>query len=199
MTMHIPGRPPPQRTKGNSDTTKRRSYRWVGVAALVLLVAFGATTAHLFIWPHLQPLPRHVDAIIELGGAANDRRDRVAVELAREGRADYLVQSTTRGEAGRDTCLPAVPSVTVLCFHADPNSTRGEAQWVAAEADRRGWESVILVTTPDQAWRASLRTTRCFPGDVYVATAPLPAVEWLWQIPYQWAASAKALTIERSC
>jgi hypothetical protein len=58
---------------------------------------------------------------------------------------------------------------------------------------------VILVTTPDQAWRARLRTTRCFPGDVYVATAPLPPLSWIWLIPYQWAASVKALTVERSC
>jgi len=181
------------------DSTSRRSHRRVDVVAILLLVVFGAASARLFVWPSLEPLPRHVDAIIELGGPANDRRDQVAVELAREGRADFMVQSTTRGEAGTHSCLPAVPSVTTLCFHADPNSTRGEAQWVAAEADRRGWGSVILVTTPDQAWRAMLRTTRCFSGDVYVATAPLPPLEWIWQIPYQWAASAKALTIERTC
>ena len=66
-------------------------------------------------------------------------------------------------------------------------------------AARLDWHSVILVTTPDQAWRARLRVSRCFPGKVYVATAHLPSWDWFRQVPYQWLASVKALTIERSC
>jgi uncharacterized SAM-binding protein YcdF (DUF218 family) len=179
----------------------RRSHRrqLSAVAAMLVLAVFSAATARLFIWPDLEPIPRHVDAIIKLGGAATDQRGLLALKLAREQRADFLVQSTTRGEAGTRRCLSAVPGVTILCFHPDPNSTRGEARYIAAEAARLGWRSVILVTTPDQAWRARLRTMRCFPGDVYVATAPLPPQSWIWQIPYQWAATVKALTAERSC
>lgn len=175
-----------------------RRRGWV-VAIIVVLAVFGAATARLFIWPDLEPIPRRVDAIIELAGSANDRRDRLALDLARDHRAGFLVQSTTRTEAGTSTCLPPVAGVTILCFHADPASTRGEAQYIAAAAARYGWRSVILVTTPDQAWRARLRTTRCFPGDVYSATAPLPPPSWLRQVPYQWAATVKALTFERSC
>ena len=181
-----------------SNRRSHRHRRWA-VGVLLVLAVFGAATARLFIWPDLARIPPHVDAIIELGGAAMDRRDRLALELAREHRADFLVQSTTTGEAGTHTCLAAVPGVTILCFHADPNTTRGEAQYIAAEAARRGWRSVILVTTPDQAWRARLRTTRCFPGDVYVATAPLPPLFWIRQVPYQSAATVKAVTVERSC
>lgn len=55
------------------------------------------------------------------------------------------------------------------------------------------------MTTPDQAWRARLWVTRCFGGDVYVSTARLPISGWLWQIPYQWGATVKAFTIERTC
>jgi hypothetical protein len=58
---------------------------------------------------------------------------------------------------------------------------------------------VILVATPDQAWRARLRFVRCFDGEVYVSTAPLPAMLWFRQIPYQWAATVKALAVERAC
>ena len=181
-----------------SDRRSHRRRRWAA-GVLLVLVVFGAATARLFIWPDLAPIPRHVDAIIELGGAVMDRRDRLALELAREHRADFLVQSTTTGETGTHTCLAAVPGVTILCFHADPNTTRGEAQYIAAEAARHHWGSVILVTTPDQAWRARLRTTRCFAGGVYVAIAPLPPPVWIKQVPYQWAATVKALTVERSC
>ena len=94
---------------------------------MLVLAVFGGATARLLIWPDLEPMPRHVDAIIELGGVADDRRDRLALELARKLRADFLVQSTTTSEAGTHTCLPEVPAVTILCFHADPNTTRGEA------------------------------------------------------------------------
>ena len=93
----------------NRRRANRRSHRrqrWA-VAFLVILVAavFGAGTARLFIWPDLEPIPRHVDAIIELGGASSDRRDRRALELAWEHRADFLVQSTTHIRSG-DAHLP---------------------------------------------------------------------------------------------
>ncbi len=89
--------------------------------------------------------------------------------------------------------------MTLLCFHPDPGTTRGEAQWIGTEGRARGWKSVILVTTPDQAYRARLRVGRCFPGKVYVATSALPWHYWFRQIPYQWGATAKALVWERSC
>jgi hypothetical protein len=176
----------------------RQPTRWV-VAMLLAVVVFWGVTARLFIWPDLPPLPPHVDAIIEMAGPAVDRRDELAVELAREHRSNYLVQSTTAVEAATHDCLPAVPHVTVLCFHPDPNTTRGEARYIAEEAARLDWRSVILVTTPDQAWRARLWTTRCFSYEVYIATAPLPALLWIAQLPYQWAATIKAFTVTRSC
>ena len=169
------------------------------VALLLALLVLGVVTDRLFVRPRLAPLPPRVDAIIELGGEGMAGRDRLALRLAREGFASYLVQSTVVEEAGTSRCLAAVPNVTVLCFHAEPNTTRGEAHYIAQEAARRNWKSVVLVTTPDQAWRARLRTKRCFGGEVYVATSPLPAQQWPRQIPYQWAATAKALAVERAC
>jgi hypothetical protein len=176
----------------------RQPTRWV-VAMLLAVVVFWGVTARLFIWPDLAPLPPHVDAIIELAGPAVERRDDLALKLAREHRADYLVQSTTASEAGTHACLPAVPDVTILCFHPDPNTTRGEARYTAGEAARLHWRSVVLVTTSDQGWRARLWTTRCFSGKVYIATAPLPALLWIAQLPYQWIATIKAFTVTRSC
>jgi uncharacterized SAM-binding protein YcdF (DUF218 family) len=89
--------------------------------------------------------------------------------------------------------------VRIECFHTAPWTTRGEARYIAAVAARRHWDSIILVTTPDQAWRARLRLSRCFPGKVYTATANLQRQDWFRQIPYQWAASIKALALERTC
>src|SRR5438128_307940 len=102
---------------------RRRRRGRLAAASVLVLVLFGTVTARLFIWPDLDPLPPRVDAIIELGGAAVDGRDRLALQLARAHRAPVLVQSTVVEEAVTDRCLPPVPDVTILCFHADPNTT----------------------------------------------------------------------------
>lgn len=169
------------------------------IAFTVAFVVFGGLTARYFVWPRLAPLPAHVDAIVELAGPGDDDRDRLATQLAVQGRATYLVQSTLQGDADTGRCLPPEPGVTVLCFHPDPNTTRGEAEAIRALAQQYGWQSVVLVTTADHAWRARLRVTRCFAGTVYVATSRLPAQYWLRQIPYQWAASGKAVFLQKYC
>jgi uncharacterized SAM-binding protein YcdF (DUF218 family) len=86
-----------------------------------------------------------------------------------------------------------------MCFHADPGTTRGEARYIGALAMERHWRSVILITSRDHAWRARLRTTRCFHGEVYVSKTPVRALAWPWQIAYQWAATAKAMLLETDC
>src|SRR5262245_47173108 len=177
-------------------STRRRPLRAAAIAGVALLAAFAALTARVFVWPDMAPLPARADAIIELGGPGDLSRDAVALRLAREHRAPVLIQSTLPGDTA---CLPPVAGVRIECFHPSPETTRGEARYIGALAARRHWTSVILVTTPDQAWRARLRVSRCFPGRVYNATAHLPLQEWLRQIPYQWAASAKAVTVERGC
>lgn len=178
---------------------RRRWVRRIAIALAIVLAMFAIATARLFIWPPLPDLPGHADAVIELAGPAVLDRDDQAMELARESRASVLVQSTTTQEAGTDRCLPPVLGVTVMCFHPNPGTTRGEAQWIGAAAAEHHWTSVILVTTPDQAWRAQLRLSRCFPGDIYVSTTPLPLSDWPGQIVYQWGATFKALFVETDC
>jgi uncharacterized SAM-binding protein YcdF (DUF218 family) len=179
-----------------SRSPGRRRWRILAVLAVAAML-FGGVTLRLFVWPELPKLPARADAIIELGGPGN--RDEAALGLARKHEAPVLVQSTVASEAGTDKCLPPVPDVTIMCFHADPGTTRGEAQYIGTLAAQRGWRSVILVTSRDHAWRARLRVMRCFHGDVYVSTTPLPAWAWPRQIAYQWAASAKAMLLEREC
>ncbi|HWB45586.1 MAG TPA: hypothetical protein VG900_09120 [Hyphomicrobiaceae bacterium] len=172
--------------------------RRVLFAALAIgVLAFAGVTARLFVWPDLTPLPPEVDAIVELGGPGI--RDGAALALARAHRAPVLIQSTVASEAGTRRCLPPVPGVTIRCFHPDPDTTRGEARYIGEMARQQHWRSVAIVTTPDHAWRARLRVARCFPGEIYVATSPLPRRYWLVQIPYQWAATVKALLFERDC
>jgi uncharacterized SAM-binding protein YcdF (DUF218 family) len=177
---------------------RRHRRRGVPTVALVLgLVLFGAVTANLFVWPDLPPPPPRVDAIIELGGPG--QRDGVAVALAQAHRAPVLVQSTVAADAVSDRCLPPIPAVTILCFHPEPNTTQGEAERIGQLAEQRHWRSIILVTSPDHAWRARLEVNRCFGGEVYVSTTRLPAHMWVQQIAYQWAATTNALVFSRTC
>jgi hypothetical protein len=179
-----------------SDDKPKRLFRIIA-AVMAVAVVFGIATARLFVWPLLPALPAKADAIIELAGPGN--RDGAALALAREHRASVLIQSTVVEEAGTNSCLPPVPDVTIMCFHPDPGTTRGEARQIGALAAKRHWNSVILVTSRDHAWRARLRTSRCFSGEIYVRTTRLAASAWFRQIPYQWIATAKALLFETDC
>ena len=40
---------------------------------------------------------------------------------------------------------------------------------------------------------------RCFPGAVYVVTAPIAPTSWPYQIVYQWGALLRAMFVERGC
>jgi uncharacterized SAM-binding protein YcdF (DUF218 family) len=178
---------------------RRRRKIIVAAPAVLLVLAFGFVTARLFVWPELTQLPAQADAIVELGGPGD--RDSEALALAREYRPRFLIRSSflVRPAALSTACFPPMEGVTVLCIHAEPRTTRGEAEYIRRLAAEYHWRSVILVTTPDQAWRARLWVTRCFDGDVYVSTTGLPLSGWLRQIPYQWGATVKALTVERTC
>lgn len=179
------------------ESRPSRLRRRVGLVILVLVVAFAATTARVFVWPSLPPLPDRVDAIIELAGPGD--RDAEAIALAMQHRAPLLVQSTITGDTRSDKCLQPMPDITIECFVPVPETTRGEARWIGEQAAALHWSSIIIVTTPDHAWRARLRVERCFPGEVYVATSPLPKWDWFVQIPYQWAATVKAELFQRGC
>jgi hypothetical protein len=162
---------------------------------VAVVVAFGAVTARLLVWP-AQGMPAHVSAIVMLAGPGT--RLPVALDLAREHRAPVLVVS--RGWQGYSgPCPSPVPGVKLICFDPDPGNTRGEAEAVGRLAKQFRWSSVVLVTTRTQDTRARIISERCFGGSVYVVTAPLPVSSWLYQIVYGWGALLKALVVDRTC
>jgi hypothetical protein len=157
-----------------------------------LLLSFGLATVPLFLMP-ARNRPRHVDAIIVLGGAGS--RVHEGLKLAREGYATTLLLS-------RDSpayCSWSLPNVQVQCFRPEPFTTQGEARYIAATVKLHGWKSVIVVTTPGQTTRARLRIKRCTGVDVAYVTTPLAVSAWPRAIAYEWAALAKALVFQRSC
>ena len=173
----------------------RKWWRKIIIAVAVLVVVFTASTARLLIWP-VQNAPARVDAIVMLAGPGN--RLPAALALAREHRAPVLVVSQGwMGYGG--PCPPPTPGVRTICFNPSPGDTRGEAEYVGALARRSGWHSLLIVAIAPQAVRAQLLFDRCFSGQVYASTAPLPAGSWPYQIAYGWGALIKAVFLNRSC
>lgn len=165
------------------------------MALLVLFVVLCAATAHLFIWP-ATGMPARVDAIVVPGGSG--ARLDAALNLARADRASYLALS--QGEyVPPQLCGTRVGAAMVICFQPDPDTTQGEAESTDRLARQYGWRSIVLVTTPDQTWRAKLRFGRCYDGKIYAVTTPLPLLRWPFMVAYQWAATIKAEVVNRSC
>ena len=175
--------------------TRRRRWRRLAGAVIVLVVIFAAVTGRLFVWP-AQGMPARVDAIVVLGGPG-DRLGK-GLELAARDRAPVLAISEGL-EVPPSLCRPRSQAPRVICFQPDPLTTQGEAEAAGRLARQYGWRSIVLVTTPDQDTRARIRFGRCFDGGLYVVTTALPASQWLYQLAYQWAATAKALVLQRSC
>ena len=181
----------------------RRGPRWprsrrgsvLLIVIAVLLAAFCAVSGWLFVFP-ATGMPAKVDAIVVPGG--NGNRIDAALRLARQDRTRYLVLS--EGEwVPPGLCGSHVGTASVLCFVPRPRTTQGEAEATARLARQYGFRSIVLLTTPDQTWRARLRFGRCYSGEIFAVTTPLPLTQWPFMIVYQWGATVKAEVVNRGC
>lgn len=139
----------------------------VGGLLVVLWLAFAGA---VFVWPHGDPTPAHADAVVVLGGDVGHRLPE-GLGLVRAGVASTLVLSREPGprwERGRRLCATGDPRARVVCFSADPYSTRGEAQAVSRLASRNGWTSLVVVTSDYHVTRTRILFDRCYRGDLAV-------------------------------
>jgi uncharacterized SAM-binding protein YcdF (DUF218 family) len=174
----------------------RRRRRIVLGTALVIVLALAAATARLFVWP-AQGMPARVDAIVMLDGSGS--RLPVAVALARAHRAPMLVISQGTPQPGQGSaCGPRIAGVRVICFHPDPPTTRGEAEFVGRLASSYHWHSIALITSTPQLTPAGIRIGYCYPGRTYKVAAPLSAAAWPPSLLYEWIATVSA-EVQHSC
>ena len=128
--------------------------------------------------------------------------------IYRGDRVDYTRATWT---SDRTTILASEPAhcpkarihshsqATVVCFIADPLTTRGEARFAADYARLHHFPSITVVTTADHVTRARLRFARCWSGPLAVVSAPDSREDVLRHLPYQSAALVKAMLWERGC
>ena len=186
-----PGRPPTARVR-----RRRRWLAWTLVVLGVLVVLFLAVTARLFVWPPTDA-PTRVDAILTLGGDPGQLRAKKGVALAEAGYAPVVVVS--RGGYPEAPCPTATHGVEVICFRADPLDTRGEVEFASRLAAERHWTSLLVVPERSQSTRARMLLERCTAARIVVVPVQDPADRLLYDIAYEWAATAKALVVRRSC
>lgn len=157
-----------------------------------------AATAALFVFPP-EDHPRRADVVVVLSGS-HDRLPE-GLELMRRGVAPVLVISdgaVPGWPAANRLCRGGV-SFRVVCFHANPYSTRGEARFVAGLMRRRGWTRVVVVTSRYHVLRARMDFRRCVDGDVDGVGASTSLAKWVAGAALEWPKLGYALTLGRGC
>lgn len=173
-----------------------RRHRLLTSLVLIIIVAIGALDVRLFVVPPADKATR-TDAVVVLGGDTFMTRLHAAFELVAHHPGAVLVVSTP----GENPCPDDVPpgATSIICFRPEPSTTQGEAREAAKLAAQYGWTSMTVVTTADQVWRARLRFSRCWSGDLRVVQAPTSAWVRVHSVPYEMAATVKAEVLQRGC
>jgi hypothetical protein len=178
--------------------SRRRRFRLAAAvaAAAWLLLAIGLFA----LYPPDEP--GRADAVLVLAGS--EHRLPVGTELVRRGTAPVLVLS--RDPIGRNPpverrCEGAATQGEglVVCFVPDPYSTRGEARALAALAEERGWDTVVVVTSRFHLLRSRLLVERCYEGEVRMVAARVDWWRWPQALAGESAKLARALTVARGC
>ncbi len=166
----------------------------------VAVVAWLALCAFFFVWPR-EDSPQHADAVVVLAGDRNFRLPR-ALELMRDDVAGALVISDGRDpewpEANR-LCARGGRGFRVFCFKPQPYSTTGEAEAIGRLARRRGWNSLVVVTSTFHVYRARMLFERCFGGEVDAVASRYKLRYLPSALFWETGKLVHALTVRRGC
>lgn len=169
--------------------------RWLNIVAAVVVVAVAIVEIRLYVVPASDGA-RPADAVVVLGGQAYQARLQTADQMLKKYPGSVVVVSIPGGIP----CPPQPAGATaILCFSPNPSTTQGEARTAAKLAAQYGWKSMEVVTTADQVWRARLRFSRCWSGDLRMVRSNSSFYQRLRAVPYETAATVKAETLQRSC
>jgi uncharacterized SAM-binding protein YcdF (DUF218 family) len=179
--------------------TRRRFHPFLLLLA-GLVLGWIVAAAALFVWPPRSSDVR-ADVAVVLAGGRGPRLSE-GVSLVRRGVAPVLVisdgWSPTWPEANR-LCAGRSSPVPVVCFHPDPYSTHGEAEAFARLARKRGWTSVVVVSSRYHVVRARMLFERCYPGRVEIASPDGTLLNRVLAAPVETVKLGYALLVRRGC
>jgi len=161
--------------------------RLLALAIAVAAVAGGAWLFYFVGTDH----PAKADAIVVLSGDL--RRVPTGVRLFDDGAAPNLLISLY-GDVP-----PACSRAHVTCFHAQPFSTQGEAETVTRMARRRGWTSIIIVSSRYHLRRARMLFARCTHARLQVVPSKTSFGRYVIALPLETAKWINQLTLDRHC
>jgi uncharacterized SAM-binding protein YcdF (DUF218 family) len=184
-------------TTTDAGVTLSAVRRFVIFCAVVLGLAY-AVGIPAFLQRDDDPLPPKADAIVVLAGS--DRRLPAAQALFGGGLASTLVVSADRsGHDKRRVKLCRNPPDGVICIHAGPFSTVGEAAAVRELAQRNDWSSIILVSSRSHMFRAGRIFRRCLDARITEHGVDEPWWREAIAVPLEWIKLGISETIRRSC
>jgi len=173
--------------------------RAIGVVLLAVVLVWAAACALVFALYHGER-PEHAGAVVVLQGSKT--RLPMGVELVERGYAPLLVISRgDRRQLEQRLCdgRRRIARVSVLCFAADPASTRGEARFIGRLARERGLSKLDVVTSQFHVFRAGIVIRRCYHGDLRMVGAPQETWKLPWQALNETAKLAYQLVFARAC
>jgi uncharacterized SAM-binding protein YcdF (DUF218 family) len=186
-----------------------RSRRWPRrlrrlAAALLLVVLVGVALALiLVVLPETRAVPGDTDAVVVLPGGDGERLQ-AAQRVMPAGATEVLVVTNPQRAQwpdGESWCATTRDGYEVQCTPVGPPTTRGEAQVIAALADRRGWTELTLLTSTYDVARARMILQRCVDADIAAvsATPDLSPLAWVGvSVRELWELARDGL-IQRGC
>ena len=144
--------------------------------------------------------PVRADAVFVLQGSKTLLPE--GLKLVREGYAPLLVVSYgDRKKLEARLCAPGqtVVSARVICFEANPASTRGEAEFIGLLGREKGLSRINVVTSQFHVFRAGLLIERCYHGDLHMVGATQQAWKLPWYALTETAKAAYQLVFDRRC
>ncbi|MCL2781775.1 MAG: YdcF family protein [Actinomycetia bacterium] len=181
----------------------RHPVRLVLSILALLVVAWLVVGSLVIVHPSVDK-PTAADAIVVLGPPQMNGRLDVAKQLVAQGVASTVVVSVSFDNPKQadaiDYCQHPPTGVRVICFHAEPQSTRGEAEQTRQYVRQYGWHKVIVVTSVYHISRARMIFKRCFNGELLMVSAnrDIGIKGWIYSFAYESASFVKA-AIQNSC
>jgi len=170
-------------------------HRIASALVAVVIAVVAVVDVRLFVVP-TSDAAGSTDAVVVLGGGTYDIRLKAALNLVRQYPGAALLVSIP----GDKPCPRfALGASQIICFSPDPKTTQGEAREASVLAREHGWTSMTVVTTADQIWRAGVRFSRCWSGNLRLVQAPTSIWVRSRSLLYEMGATVKAEVFQRGC